>query len=257
MKKTTPEDLIAYGVHLGHKSFKVHPRSRQYIYQIESGTSIIDLFQTAQLLEKAKQVAFELGQNGKVLLVVASKKQTRDIIAELCKKNNIPYLTNKWVGGFLTNFSAISQNIKKMATLAADRDNGDWNQFVKHERVALEKKLNRISGIYEGVASMEKTPDALFVVDIKKENNAILEARMEHIPTIAMVDTNTNPDLVDYPIPANDDAISSVTFIADEIIGAYVEGKETPKKEEKVEKTKSEVLSRKSKVSKKSQVENK
>ena len=225
MKKTTPEDLIAHGVHLGHKAFKVHPRSKQYIYQIESGTSIIDLFQTADLLEQAKQAAFELGKNGKVLLVVATKKQTKEIVAQLCAENNISYLTNKWVGGFLTNFGAISQNIKKMNTLSVEKENGDWSQFVKHERTGLEKKLNRISEIYKGVASLTKTPDALFLVDIKKENNAVLESRMEHLPTIAMVDTNTNPDLVDYPIPANDDAISSVTFIVNEIIGSYVEGR--------------------------------
>lgn len=226
MKKITPEDLIAHGVHLGHKAFKVHPRSKQYIYQIESGTSIIDLFQTADLLEEAKQYAFTLGKEGKVLLVVATKKQTREIIAQLCLENNIPYLTNKWVGGFLTNFGAISGNIKKMETLKTERDNGDWSQFVKHERTSLEKKLNRISEIYKGVATLTKTPDALFIVDIKKENNSVLEARMEGITTLAMVDTNTNPDLVDYPIPANDDAISSVTFIVNEVIGAYLEGKE-------------------------------
>lgn len=231
MKKTTPEDLITHGVHLGHKSFKVHPRSRQYIYQIESGTSIIDLYQTAELLEAAKQAAYEAGKEGKVLLVVATKKQTKDMIAALCEEQGVPYLTNKWVGGFLTNFDEISGNIKKMVTLATERDNGDWSQFVKHERTALEKKLNRISEIYKGVSQLTKKPDMLFIVDIKKEHNAVLEAGMENIPTLAMVDTNTNPDLVDYPIPANDDAISSVTFVATEVIGAYVEGRDNKPKE--------------------------
>ena len=225
MNKVTPQDLFTVGAHLGHKSFKVHPRSRQYIYQIDSGTSIIDLFQTATELEKAKKVAYDLGKDDKVLLIVATKKQTKEMIAAVCVENDIPFLTNKWVGGFITNFSAISQNIKKLSTLQEERDGGEWSQFVKHERVELEKKLNRIANIYSGVAKLTKTPSALFIVDIKKEANAASEARKEHIQTIAIVDTNTNPDLVDFPIPANDDAISSVMFITKEIISAYVAGR--------------------------------
>jgi small subunit ribosomal protein S2 len=174
-----------------------------------------------------------LGKEGKTLLVIATKKQARDIVSQIAKENEVLYVTNKWVAGLLTNFSEISKNIKKMRTLRKERDEGAWSKFVKHERIKLEKQLNKIASIYEGIEKLEKMPDALFIIDIKQDSNSVIEATRQNIPTIAVVDTNCNPHLVDFPIPANDDAVSSITFLAQEIIGAYVEGRSKVKKEEK------------------------
>ncbi len=233
MKKTKPEDLLAAGLHLGHKSQKLHPRSRQYIYKIQDGTAIIDLFKTATKLDEALQVIYDLGKAGKTLLIVATKKQARPIVTELCKKHNLFYITNKWVAGSLTNFPEISKNMKKMREFRQQKESGEWNQYVKHEQVALEKKLNKIASIYDGVATMESLPDALFILDTKQEATAAIEASKLNIPTIAVVDTNCNPDLVTYAIPANDDAISSITYLTTTIIETYLEGKKAFEKDSK------------------------
>jgi small subunit ribosomal protein S2 len=180
-----------------------------------------------------KEYVLNLGKEGKTLLVIATKKQARDIVSQIAKENEVLYVTNKWVAGLLTNFSEISKNIKKMRTLRKERDEGAWSKFVKHERIKLEKQLNKIASIYEGIEKLEKMPDALFIIDIKQDSNSVIEATRQNIPTIAVVDTNCNPHLVDFPIPANDDAVSSITFLAQEIIGAYVEGRSKVKKEEK------------------------
>lgn len=225
MKKSNPEELFAQSVHLGHQSAKVHPRAKKYIYKIESGVSIIDLFKTAACLDKAKQFIFDLGKEKKSLLVLATKNQAKNLAKELCQSNSILYMTNKWVGGFVTNFEEVSKNIKKMIQMKKEKEEGGWDAFPKHERVKLEKKLRQISSIYQGVEKIDKLPDAFFIIDIKRENNALLEARQKKIPIISIVDTNCNPDLVTYPIPANDDAISSIKYISEQIVEAYNEGR--------------------------------
>jgi len=225
MKKSNPEELFAQGAHLGHLSAKIHPRAKKYVYKIEKGTAIIDLFKTAACLDKAKDFVFNLGKESKTLLVFATKSQAKDTLRELCRLSDIFYMTKKWVGGFLTNFEKVSQNIKKLSQMKKEQNEGFWNNLPKHERLRLEKKLRQISSIYEGVEKMEKLPDALFIIDIRREKNAVLEARQREIPVVAVVDTNCNPDLVNYPIPANDDAVSSIKYIAEQIIGAYNEGR--------------------------------
>ena len=224
MKTTTPEDLLKVGAHLGHKKQKVHPKSRRYIYKIESGVSIIDLFKTADKLQEAKEFVRQLGVDQKVLLFVATKKTARDTVGELCAAEGFNHMTNKWIAGFLTNFQEISKNIKEMRQLRQDKEEGNWKKFVKHEQTALEKKLNRIASIYHGVEKLDKKPDAIFVVDAKKEKNAITEADTMDITTIGIVDTNCDPGCVKYTIPANDDAIASVKLIAEAIVSAYAEG---------------------------------
>lgn len=227
MTKTNPEELLAAGVHFGHKVARVHPKSRKYIYKIERSASIIDLYKTAELLDKALAEITKLSAENKTLLVVATKKQAKQFISELCKKNDIPYLTTKWIGGFLTNFDEISKNITKLIQFNKDKTDGSLEDLPKHEIVKLEKKMNRIEKVYGGVLGLNKLPDAVFVIDTKREYGAIDEARILGIPTIAIVDTNCNPDLVNFPIPANDDALTSIQLIATKIIDAYVRSKKT------------------------------
>ncbi len=225
MKKTLPEELLAHGVHLGHKRTRVHPKSKPYIYAVEGGASIIDLFQTVDLLARAEEAAYKLGHEGKVLMFVGTKKSAREVLLDLTQDNELVHLASKWVGGFLTNFEQIEKNIKTMTEMRVNKETGEWAKLPKHESIALDKKLARIASIYSGVSTLEKIPDALFVIDIRKEATAIEEARTVKIETIAITDTNTDPTLVDFPIPGNDDAVTSIKFITERIVNAYVDGR--------------------------------
>lgn len=225
MKKTNPEELLAHGLHFGHKAQRVNPRAHKYIYKIENGISIIDLFKTAEEMDRALEYVTKLGEEGKTLLIVATKKQARSIVNKLAKEHSVNFLTHKWVGGFITNFEEIRKNTKKLVTMKEEKEQGVWNQFPKHERFKLEKQLQRIAKNYEGVSSLEKLPDAIFIVDTKHEANAVSEAKDKKIPTIAIVDTNSDPYQVTYPIPANDDAMSSIEYIVTKVIEAYASAK--------------------------------
>lgn len=236
MKKITPQQMLERGVHLGHKRQRIHPKSKKNIYSIESGASIIDLFKTEELLSKAQQYAFELGESGKQMLFVGTKKTARDIIDSLCKKNNLLYLSSKWVGGLMTNFEEIRRNVTRMIESRGAMEAGDWNKLPKHEQVELNKKLTRAGQIYNGVEKLEALPDCLFIVDIRKEKNAVEEARRLGIATIAIVDTNSDPGLVTYPIPGNDDSQESIELLTNAIVEAYVEGREKYEKLQSKEK---------------------
>ncbi|OGK14889.1 30S ribosomal protein S2 [Candidatus Roizmanbacteria bacterium RIFCSPLOWO2_02_FULL_37_19] len=242
MTAIDPQKLLQYGLHLGHKKQKVHPKSKKFIHSVEKGVSIIDLFKTAEYLDQAIKILKKFGSEGKTLLYVATKKVAREPVSTICKENNIFYITNKWVGGFLTNFTEIKKNIERMNTMREEQKSGAWAKLPKHERIALEKKINRIASIYDGVAQLDKLPDVLCILDIRKEQNAVIEAQIMNIPTIAVVDTNVDPDLVSYPIPANDDAVVSIKYITEELIKAYDEGRKNKEKadskeEKKIKKT--------------------
>jgi small subunit ribosomal protein S2 len=229
MSKTKPEELLAHGLHFGHKAQRVNPRAHKYIYKIENGISIIDLFKTAEELDKALDFVQKLGEENKTLLFVATKKQAKAVVNKLAKEHNVNFLTNKWVAGFLTNFDEIRKNTKKLVSMKEDKENGVWAQFPKHERFKLEKQLQRIAKNYEGVSTMDKLPDAMFLVDIKHEANAVGEAKDKNIPTVAIVDTNSDPYLVKYPIPANDDALSSIEYVVTKIMETYAKAKSKAK----------------------------
>ncbi len=225
MKKSNPEELLAHGLHFGHRTQKVHPKSKKFIYKIEDGVSIIDLFKTATELDKALEYIYNLGRENKKILFIATKKQAKSLVKDICINNDIFYMVHKWQGGFATNFDELSKNIKKLNTMKKDKEEGAWNIFPKHERVKLDKDLAKLTKIYEGVEKMEKLPDAFFIIDIKKENNACIEAKKMNIKTVAIADTNTNPEIIDFPIPANDDAISSIKYLTELITETYVEGR--------------------------------
>jgi small subunit ribosomal protein S2 len=215
------EELFAAGAHLGHKSNRVHPKTNKYIYSFENGVSIIDLTKTADYLEKAKRYVSELGSSKKILLVVCTKKIASNLTKELCAKNNLLFVNTKWPAGLLTNFEMIIKNVKKLNSMKEAKEKGEWSKYVKHEQVKLDKDLNKLEKFYGGIANLKKLPDALFVIDIKKEKNSIKEAGEMKIITVAVTDTNANPDVVSYPIPGNDDSITSIEYFLKEIIEAY------------------------------------
>jgi len=219
------EALFQAGAHLGHKTNRIHPKAKKYIYTMENGTSIIDLTKTIVLLEKAKDFLTKLGKEGKKILIVVTKKNGASLTQDLCQKNQIPFITVKWPAGLLTNFDTMMKNIKKMKTMKEEKEKGEWQKFVKHEQVAMGKELNRLNKFYGGLADLEKIPDALFVVDTKKEKNAVKEALETKVQIIAIVDTNVNPDVIDYPIPANDDSVGSIEYLVKEIVETYAKAK--------------------------------
>lgn len=221
------EKLFAAGSHLGHKKNRLHPKARKYVYKIVNGVAVIDLTKTASQLAAAKQYLSEIAKEGKQLLVVGTKRVASQYIQELCKEKGISYITTKWMPGLLTNFETLSKNIKKMNDLEVQKGDGTWEQFVKHERTKLNKDLNRLKRLYSGIADMKKRPDALFIVDIKREKNALKEAKQNKIQVVAITDTNTNPDTVDYPVVANDDSPTSSQYVITEILSAF---KVEPKK---------------------------
>lgn len=227
LEQTNPEELIIAGSHFGHKSYRLNPRFRKYVYKVDKGIAIIDSIKTAEELDRAREFVYRLGKEKKHILIIATKKQVKSLVLTMSKEHSIFYLTNKWIGGFLTNFEEISKNIRYLKKLKKERDEGAWAQFVKHERTKLEKKLVSMERIYEGVEEMSSLPDALFIIDSKHESVAVAEGVRMNIPIIALIDTNGNPDMIDYPIPANDDASASVQYIVAQIITAYDKGRNT------------------------------
>lgn len=222
---TRIEEMFAAGAHLGHKTNRVHPKSYKNIYTVENGVSIIDLTITAAYLEKALAYIADLGKENKILLIIVTKRVSSAFTQELCQKNNIPYVTVKWPAGLLTNFDMIIKNAKKLKSMKEGRNNGEWSKFVKHEQVQMAKVVNRMERLYGGLVALTKKPDALFVVDIKKEKNSVKEAIDTKIPVIAITDTNSNPDLIQYPIPANDDSSTSIEYFVKAIVDAYSNSK--------------------------------
>ena len=229
-------ELFAAGCHLGHKKNRVYPKAKKYIYSIENGVSIIDLTMTVPLLEKAKEFVSQLGKEGKTLLVVASKRISSNLISDFCQSANVNHVTVKWPAGLITNFEMISKNVVKMLDMKEQKEKGEWSKYVKHEQVELQKELNKLQKFYGGIANLKKLPDALFVVDIKKEKNCVIEAKDRHIPVVAIVDTNVNPDIIDYPIPGNDDSLTSIEYFIKVIINAYTEN-QAKNQNSKVKKT--------------------
>lgn len=231
------EKLFAAGSHLGHKKNRLHPKARKYVYKIVNGVAVIDLTKTAAQLVEAKKFLNTASKEGKKLLVVGTKRVSSQHIQDICKAQGISYITTKWMPGLLTNFETISKNVKKMNDLENQKNDGTWEQYVKHERTKLGKELNRLKRLYAGIADMKKRPDVLFIVDIKREKNALKEAKQNNIPVVAITDTNTNPDTVEYPVVANDDSPTSSQYVISTILEAYNSAEkavEKTKKEDKV-----------------------
>ena len=215
------QTLFEAELHLGHKKNRLHPRARKYVYRIDNGVSIIDLTQTVPQLNAAKEFIAKLKEENKVLLVVATKKVASQVVAEFCKTHSISYLTTKWLPGLLTNFETLAKNIKKLNDLKAAEAQGDWGSLAKHEIVKLKKQIAKLEKFYGGINTLVKHPDALFIIDTKKENNAVVEAAKTKIPVVAVTDTNTDPSTVTYPIVANDDSPKSIEYLIADLLKPY------------------------------------
>lgn len=219
-------ELLQAGVHFGHQKSRWHPKMKPYIFAERGGVYIIDLEKTAVKLEQATTFVTELVAKGGTVLFVGTKKQGQKIIEKYAKEVGMPYIIERWVGGLFTNFNNVGKLIKKHQELKAKLESGELKKYTKKEQVEFGKEIERLNKMVGGLAGVERIPDAIFVLDVKREKTAVTEARKRNIPVIGFADVNINPQQLDYPIPANDDAINSIELITRTIAQAVSAGKE-------------------------------
>ncbi|MBI2597162.1 30S ribosomal protein S2 [Candidatus Daviesbacteria bacterium] len=229
-KLPTLQELLEAGVHFGHQVRRGHPRMKPYIFGVREGVHVIDLIQSESYLKQACEFVYELGKSGKVLLFVGTKKQARPIIEESAKKLQAPYMAERWMGGFLTNFEEIKKRIKLLKDLKEQKAKGDLSRYTKKEQLLLDREMDKLHKDFVGVMDLATLPDAIFVVDAVTDNIAIREANRLGIKVIAIADSNCNVSEIVYPIPGNDDAIKSIKILVEAIASAYGEGKEEARK---------------------------
>ncbi len=223
--------MLEAGVHYGHLKKKWNPKMLPYIFKEMKGIHIIDLNKTNRKLKEASFALKNIAKSGKKILFVATKKQAKGIVEEAARKVNMPFVTERWLGGMLTNFATIRKSIKKMQTIDKMLSDGSYENITKKERLVLSREREKLERVIGGIAQLNRIPAAIFVVDVTHEHIAIQEAQKLNMTTFAMVDTNSDPNVVDFPIPANDDASKSVGFIVDYITHAVMEGLDERRKE--------------------------
>ena len=224
MPRTSFEELLDAGVHFGHLKRKWNPNMAPYIFMERNGIHIIDLYKTAAKIEEAASALKQIARSGKKVLFVATKKQAKEIVSEKMKTVGMPYVTERWPGGMLTNFATIRKAVRKMASIDKMITDQTFTNISKRERLQITRERAKLEKQLGSIADLNRLPSALFIIDILKEHIAVAEAKKLNIPTFAIVDTNSNPKLVDFPIPANDDASKSITLIIDIMVKAMEEG---------------------------------
>lgn len=229
MSKLKFETLLEAGVHFGHLKRKWNPAMAPYIFEEKKGIHIIDLNKTIVHIEQAAAAMKQIAKSGKKILFVATKKQAKEIVAQRVAKVNMPYVTERWSGGMLTNFQTTRKSIRKMTVIDKMKSDGSWDTLNKREKLFKSRQRDKLEKTFGSIADMTRQPAAIFIVDILKEHIALAEARRLNIPTFAIVDTNSNPKMVDFPIPANDDATKSIALILDVICQAIQDGLEDRK----------------------------
>ena len=235
MPRTTVQELLDAGVHFGHLRRKWCPAMAPYIFMEKEGIHIIDLQKTQVKLEEAATALKQIAKSGRKVLFVATKKQAKDIVAEQVKLVNMPYVTERWPGGMLTNFPTIRKAVKKMSSIDKMATDGTYDNLSKREKLQIARQRAKLEKNLGSIADLTRLPAAMFIVDIHKEHIAVHEARRLNIPIFAMVDTNSDPNLVDFPIPSNDDASKSISLILEVICKAMTEGLEERKMEREKE----------------------
>jgi small subunit ribosomal protein S2 len=218
-------ELLEAGAHFGHQSRRWNPKMKPYIYQSRDNIHVIDLTLTASGLKDACSYLRDLSAAGGVVLFIATKRQAKELVRQYAKEAGIPFVTERWVGGMLTNWDTILKNIQRYKDYVKQRETGELDKYTKKEQSLINKETERLEKIYEGLLDLNKIPDAVFVVDVRKEKIAVREASRRGIPVLGVCDTNCDPTLVDIVIPANDDALKSVEYLVSKITQAVTEGK--------------------------------
>lgn len=229
MSLPTTKEMLDAGVHFGHLKRKWNPAMAPYIFMEKNGIHIIDLNKTVAKLDEAVAAVKQIAKSGKKVLFVATKKQGKEIVANQAKRVNMPFVTERWPGGMLTNFATIRKSVKKMATIDRMTSDGTFDTISKKEKLQISRQREKLEKDLGSIADLSRLPAALFIVDISKEHIAVAEAKRLNIPTFAIVDTNSNPNLVDFAIPANDDASKSIELIVSTVVNSIIEGLEERK----------------------------
>lgn len=231
MNRISQQELLDAGVHFGHLKKKWNPKMLPYIFMERKGIHIIDLEKTADALEQAGAAMKQMAKSGKKVLFVATKKQAKEIVAQCAQRVGMPYVTERWLGGMLTNFTTIRKSIKKMQSIEKMLADGTLENITKKEKLMMSRDKQKMEKVLGGIANMNRTPSAIFLVDIGHEHIALAEADRLNITTFGMVDTNCDPNKVDYAIPSNDDATKSITAITTYLMNCVLEGLEERKNE--------------------------
>ena len=263
MDKVEIKDLIDSGVHFGHLTRKWNPNMSSYIYSEKNGIHIINLYKTSAKLKEACEALKKIASSGRKILFVATKKQAKDIVSELMKDINMPFITERWPGGMLTNFVTIRKAVKKMTSIDRMKKDGTFETLSKKERLQVDRNRAKLEKNLGSISDMTRLPGAIFIVDVKRENIAVKESQKLKIPIFAMVDTNSDPRDIDYPIPSNDDASKAIKKILTIIVDSIKDGLELRQNEKdaaanselKDSSENSETVEQKEKVESKDKVE--
>jgi small subunit ribosomal protein S2 len=235
MEKPTYKELLDAGVHFGHLKKKWNPKMSPYIFMERKGIHIIDINRTMESMDTAAKALYSLAKSGKKIMFVATKKQARDIVATAARSVGMPYVTERWLGGMMTNFSTIRRSVKKMQNIERMLADGTLSNVTKKERLTLTRELAKLDKVLGGIANLNRLPSAIFIVDIHHEHIAVAEAHKLGLRTFGLVDTNSDPNQVDFPIPGNDDASKSVAIITNYMVEVIRQGLED-RKQSKAEK---------------------
>lgn len=233
MAKIALKDLLESGAHFGHQSARWHPKMKPYLYTVRDGIHIFDLAKTKESLEEACKFVRQLTAKGGKIVFVGTKRQAAPIVKEEAKKAGMPWVTERWLGGTITNWEQISQRIKRLIDMKEKRAAGEYKKYTKKEQILLDREINRLDKFLGGLVDLNQLPEAIFVVDIKREETAVREAQRKNISVVAMVDSNSNPAMVDQVIPANDDAVGAIKLVVEKVAEAAKKGREAFKKKKK------------------------
>jgi len=232
------EEMAQAGVHFGHRASRIHPKMKPYIYGMRNTVHIIDLGKTAEKFKEALKFIQKLIAENKTLLLVGTKIQIKNLVKETAIECGLPYVVNRWLGGTFTNFEVIKKRVEYFKDLEKKMTEGEFEKYTKKERAKIDQELRNLEVSFGGIKDLTQLPDAVFVLDMKKDGLTVKEAIMEGIKVIAVSDTNTDPSLADYPIPANDDAISSVKYILEKVKEIILKAQKKAKSKKKEEKDK-------------------
>jgi len=224
------QDLLEAGAHFGHQPRRWNPRMKAYLYGARKGVHIFDLVQTKKMLEGACDFVKQLVSEGKIIVFVGTKRQAADVIREEAKRAEVPYVAQRWLGGTITNWEQIRKSIKKLKEMKEKREAGEYDKYTKKENLLISREITRLEKFFGGLSALEGIPEAIFVVDVKREEAAIKEAQKKGVTIVAMVDSNSDPTPVDYAIPINDDAVRSIKLVVSCLADSVIEGRQLGEK---------------------------
>jgi small subunit ribosomal protein S2 len=233
MIKISLEELLESGAHFGHQTKRWNPKMEEYLYGSEQGVHIFDLTKTKPLLEDALEFLTKSVKEGKVVLLLGTKKQIKDKLASVAEKVDVPYVNERWLGGTISNFEMMKRSLKKLEDMKVGMVEGTYNKYTKKERLLIDREITRLERFFGGIKNLTKIPDVIFVIDTKRESAAIREANARKVTIVGVVDSNSDPDLIDYPIPMNDDASRAIEYVLDLVGDAISAGKGKVAKTEK------------------------